>query len=98
MIKNDVSLADARFGDLVRKKLDFDEEHSQLIKTNIKDLTHAENKANYVVAKIFKLNNAFGDLTARAFTRTSKYGAYALGALVALYISHKIAEGENAIK
>ena len=46
----------------------------------------------------FKSKNLFGDLTARALTRTSKYGAYALGGLGALHAAHEIADGENPIK
>ena len=37
-------------------------------------------------------------MTARALTRTSKYGAYALGGLGTLHATHEIADGENAIK
>ena len=98
VIKNDVSLADTKFGDWVREKLGFEEDYDQQIKTNINDLTHTENKPNKVVAKAFKSKNTFGDLTARALTRTSKYGAYALGGLGALHAAHEIADGENPIK
>ena len=31
-------------------------------------------------------------------TRTSKYGAYALGGLGALHAAHEVADGENPIK
>ena len=98
LIKNDVSLADTNFGEWVRKKLDFEEDYSKHIKTRVKDITYTEKKPRYVEAKIFKSKNAFGDLTARALTRTSKYGAYSLGGLGALHAAHEIADGENPMK
>ncbi len=96
VIKNDVSLADTKFGEWIRKKVGFKE--AGRTDTLVKDLTHTENKPRYVEAKIFKSKNLFGDLTARALTRTSKYGAYALGGLGALHAAHEIADGENPIK
>ena len=98
VIKNDVSLRDTKLGKWIMNKLGVEEDYSQQIKTNINDLTHTENKPNKVVAKIFKSKNTFGDLTARALTRTSKYGAYALTGLGALHAAHEIADGENPIK
>ena len=98
VIKNDVSLRDTKFGRWVLNKLGVEEDYNQQIKTNIKDLTYTESKPRYVEAKIFKSKNLFGDLTARALTRTSKYGAYALGGLGALHAAHEIADGENPIK
>ena len=96
VIKNDVCLADTKFGDWIRKKLGFEENGK--IDTLVRDLTYTENNPRYVDAKVFKSKNTFGDLTARAFTRTSKYGAYALGSLGALHAAHEIADGENPIK
>ena len=98
VIKNDVSLRDTKFGRWIMNKLDVEEDYAQQIKTNINDLTHTENKPNKVVAKAFKSKNTFGDLTARALTRTSKYGVYALGGLGVLHAAHEIADGENPIK
>ena len=98
IIENDVSLADTKFGDWVREKLGFEEDYSRQIKTTVKDMTHTEKNPFYVDAKNFKSKNTFGDLTARALTRTSKYGAYALGGLGALHAAHEIADGENPIK
>ena len=98
VIKNDVSLADTKFGDFIRKKLGFEEDYSQQIKTTIKDMTYTEKNPVHVDAKVFKSKNAFGDLTARALTRTSKYGAYALGGLGAIHAAHEIADGENTFK
>ena len=37
-------------------------------------------------------------LCAKALTRTSKYGAYALGGLGAIHAAHEIADGENVFK
>ena len=96
VIKNDMSLVDTKFGDWVRTKLGFEEVGKT--DTSVKDLTYIESKPRFVEAKVFKSKNIFGDLTARALTRTSKYGAYALGSLGALHAAHEIADGENTIK
>ena len=96
VIKNDVSLADTKFGEWVRKQLGFEE--VEKIESKIKDMTYTEKNPFYVDAKVFKSKNVFGDLTARALARTSKYGAYALGGLGALHAAHEIADGENVIK
>ena len=98
VIKNDVSLRDTKMGRWILNKLGVEEDYSQQIKTTIKDMTYTEKNPVHVDAKVFKSKNAFGDLTARALTRTSKYGAYALGGLGAIHAAHEIADGENVFK
>ena len=96
VIKKDVSLMETKFGGWILNKLGVDE--IDKVQSNIKDISHTENKPRYVNAKVFKSKNAFGDLTARALSRTSKYGVYALTGLGALHAAHEIAEGENIFK
>ena len=98
IIKNDVSLADTKFGEWIFKILKIKENEKLLIKTSVNDITHTELNPRKVVAKVYKSPTKFGDLTARALTRTSKYGAYALTGLGALHAAHEIADGENVIK
>lgn len=98
IIKNDVCLFDTKFGKLLRKILNFDEIYQEQFKTNIREITSTEKLPVFVYARKFRSKNSFGDLTARALTRTSKYGAYALTGLGALHAAHEIADGENVIK
>ena len=80
------------------KKLGFEENYNTKYKTNIKEITYTEKIPVYVEARVFKSKNKIGDLTARALTRTSKYGVYALTGLGALHAAHKIIDGEDVIK
>ena len=96
VVENDVSLAETKFGEWIMKKLGIEEVGK--VSTKIQSLQHTVDSPDYVHAKVFKSKNIFGDLTARALTRTSKYGAYALGGLGALHAAHEIADGENPIK
>lgn len=98
IIEKDVSLRDTKFGKWILKRLGIEEVENYILKTNINDLTHTENFPQKVVAKVFKSKNTFGDLTARALTRTSKFGVYALGALGLLHAAHEISDGEKPIK
>ena len=68
------------------------------VKTSVETMFSTKNIPDYVEANIYKSKNLFGDLTARALTRTSKYGAYALGGLGAIHAAHEIADGENIFK
>ena len=98
IIKNDVSLRDTKFGEWILKKLGVEEVFNTKFYTNIKDITHTEAKQRFVEVKTYKSKNLFGDLTARALTRTSKYGTYALGGLGALHSVHEIVDGEDVKK
>ena len=77
-------------------KLEVEEDFK--IDSNIKDMTYTEKNPFYVEVKVYKPKNLFGDLTARALTRTSKYGTYALVGLGALHAAHEIADGEDIKK
>ena len=96
MIKNDVSSRDTKMGRWILNKLGVEE--LDKVKTSVETLFSTKNIPDYVEANIYKSKNAFGDLTARALTRTSKYGAYALGGLGAIHAAHEIADGENIFK
>ena len=96
IIKNDVCLFDTKFGKWLRKRLGIEE--IDRMRSSVKSIYHTDKNQNYVEAKVFKSKNLFGDLTARALTRTSKYGAYALTGLGALHAAHEIIDGEDVIK
>ena len=98
IIKNDVCLFDTKLGDWVRKKLGIEEVYNTKYRTNIKEITSTEKNPVYINARVYKSKNAFGDLTARALTRTSKYGGYALTGLGTLHAAHEIADGEDVMK
>ena len=80
-----------KLGDLVSKKLNIEE---NFIDTNIKNITHTEKRPNFVKAKCFKATT-FGDLTARALTRTTKIGTVVLAGLEAAHLTKEITNGEN---
>ena len=96
VIKNDVSLRDTKFGKWIMNKIGI--EQVAVEDTTIESLLHTHEKPNNIKAFVFKSKNSFGDFTARALTRTSKYGAYSLGGLGALHAAHEITDGENPIK
>ena len=96
VIKNDVSLRDTKFGKWIMNKLGIEE--VARTQSFVESMFSTKSIPDYVEANVYKSKNLFGDLTARALTRTSKYGAYALGSLGALHAAHEIADGENPIK
>ena len=96
IIEKDVCLFDTKFGKWLRKRLGIEE--IDRMRSSVKSIYHTDKNPNYVEAKVFKSKNLFGDLTARALTRTSKYGAYALTGLGALHAAHEIIDGEDVIK
>ncbi|MBE7712016.1 MAG: hypothetical protein E7Z92_07775 [Cyanobacteria bacterium SIG31] len=96
IIENDISLRSTEFGKWIFDKLGI--KVTKTIKSSVKNLTHSEKNPFYVPAQVFKSKNLFGDLTARALTRTPKYGVYALTGLGALHAAHEIADGENIFK
>ncbi len=96
IVKNDVSLAETKFGEWILDKLGVDE--TKRIPSTVESLQHTINNPDYVLAKSFKSKTLFGDLTARALTRTSKYGTYILGGIGALHVAHQVADGENIFK
>ncbi len=96
VIENDISLRDTKFGKWVLDKLSITQ--SAQVDTKVKSLLHTCNIPNYIKAYSFKSKNSFGDLTARALTRTSKYGTYVLGGIGALHVIHQVADGKNIFK
>lgn len=68
------------------------------IKTNIKDITHSEEKPALLKAKKFNTKSAFGELTARAMTRTTKIGTIVLGGLEAAHLIKAIYDGNDVLK
>lgn len=96
IVENDVSLRDTKLGKWILKKLCVNE--TKRIPSTVESLQHTIENPRYVPAKIYKSKNLFGDLTARALTRTSKYGTYVLGGIGALHIAHQVADGENIFK
>ena len=96
IIERDVCLLDTKFGRWIAKKLGIKVKGLHLTKIN--SLYHTEKHPDKIYAHEFISKNKFGDLTARALTRTSKYSAYALTGLGALHAAHEIADGENAVK
>ena len=95
LLKNDTTLWNTKIGQMVIKKFNIDENR---IKTNIKNITHTETKPSYIIAKNFVTKSTFGELTARAMTRTTKIGTAVLGGLEAAHLVKEISDGENAIK
>ena len=95
LLKNDTTLMETKLGDYVSKK--FNIERSQ-IDTRIENITSTKENPSLVVAKQFITKSKFGELTARAMTRTTKIGTAVLGGLEAVHLLKEIAEGENVIK
>lgn len=95
LLKNDTTLMETKLGDYVSKK--FNIERSQ-IDTRIENITSTPKNPIFIRAKKFKTTNQFGELTARAMTRTTKIGTAVLGGLEAVHLLKEIAEGENVIK
>ena len=91
-IKQDKTLWDTKLGNWIQEKLSIDVEE---IKTNINDIDSTNLNPKKVYAKIFKTNNPFADITARALTRTSKLGALALGGIEAAHVAHEVSNGKN---
>ena len=95
LLKNDTTLMETKLGDFITKK--FDIERSQ-IDTKIQNITSTKANPSFIGAKQFTTKSAFGELTARAMTRTTKIGAAVLGGLEAAHTVKEISDGENAIK
>ncbi len=95
LLKNDTTLWDTKLGDFITKLFNIETYRTD---TKIKNINYAENNPSFVIAKEFKSKNPFGELTARAMTRTTKIGAAVLGGLEAAHLVKEISDGENAIK
>lgn len=95
LLKNDTTLWDTKLRNYASKKFDIKEES---IDTEIKNITHTDKPPNIVKATSFKAKNLFGELTARAMTRTTKIGAMVLGGLECAHLAKEISDGENFFK
>ena len=95
LLKNDTTLWNTNLKDFVAKKFSIEE---KLTETTIKNITHTEQNPIFIDANKFITKSAFGELTARAMTRTTKIGTAVLGGLEAAHLIKEISDGENAIK
>ena len=95
LFKNDTTLWNTKLKDFVVKKFNIKE---KLLDTTIKNITSTEQNPIYVNANKFTSKSSFGELTARAMTRTTKIGTAVLGGLEAAHLIKEISDGENAIK
>ena len=73
-------------------------EEVERIPSTVESLQHTKENPDFVLAKVFKSKNAFGDLTARALCRTPKYSTYALGTLGTIHTAYKVAQGGDIIE
>lgn len=94
LLDNDKTLMETNFGKWLVKQFRIE---ASKVDTTIKDITHSEEKPKYVQANHFK-SNLFGELTARAMTRTTKIGTIVLGGLEAVHLAREISDGENILK
>ena len=94
LLDKDKTLMQTRFGKWIKKLFNIENTN---IDTTIKDITYTEEKPKYVSAKHFK-SNLFGELTARALTRTTKIGTMVLGGLEVAHLAREISDGENILK
>lgn len=92
LLDKDMTLWDTSIGKLVSKifKINMKE-----IQTDIPDIRHTETNPNYVFAKQFNTSSKFGELTARALTRTPILSVAALGGIEATHITHAVNEGAD---
>ena len=95
LLNNDITLVETKFGKWLTDKFNIKEKQ---VDTTIKNITHTEEKPEYVKAKKFVTNSMFGELTARAMTRTTKIGTMVLGGLEAAHLTKEIFDGENVLK
>ena len=95
LLKNDTTLWDTKLGDFVSKNFNLITLQKE---SKIENITSTKEKPSFVEVKQFITKSPFGELTARALTRTTKIGAAVLGGLEAAHLVKEISDGENAIK
>ena len=95
LLKNDTTLMETKLGDSISKLYNI---NTESVDTKIENIISTKDRPSFVIAKEFKSKNPFGELTARAMTRTTKIGAAVLGGLEAAHLVKEISDGENAIK
>lgn len=96
LLKHDKTLLETSFGQKIMKLLNVNVVGG--ITTSIKNIGHSEDTPRYVKALKFQGNGkftGFGELTARAMTRTTKIGVLALTALELPKILKSMGQGDN---
>ena len=95
LFKNDTTLWNTKLRNTVAKKFNMKE---SWVKTGIKNIIHTDTNPSFINAHKFTTKSIFGELTARAMTRTTKIGTAVLGGLETAHLIKEISDGENAIK
>ncbi len=83
---------DTKFGEWVQEKFRI---KTNKIKTDIEAIDSCIDDKKYVLANAIKSNNPFKDITARALTRTTKFGTLALTGIEAAHVAHEVSNGKN---
>lgn len=92
LIKQDKTLWDTKFGEWIQKKLDI--KKGDML-TYIEQIDSTPKLKKKVYANIFKTNNPFKDILARAMTRTPVLGVAAMGGIEAAHVAHEVKNGKN---
>ena len=92
LIKQDKTLWDTKFGEWIQKKLDI--KKGDML-TDIEQIDSTPKLKKKVYANIFKTNNPFKDILARAMTRTPVLGVAAMGGIEAAHVAHEVKNGKN---
>ena len=92
IIRQDKTLWDTKLGSWVQERLGI--KTGKMI-TEIHDIEHAANNPRHVYAKVFKTNNPFKDILARAMTRTPVLGVAGMGGIEAAHVAHEVKNGKN---
>lgn len=95
LISKDKSLMNTRLGTFIKKLFNIRVEE---IETNIPSIVHTNAKPSYLLAKQFITKSKFGELTARALTRTPVLSVAALGAIEASHIGYAVGSGSDLPK
>ena len=92
IIRQDKTLWDTKLGSWVQKKLGIEVDEKV---TQIQDIASTSVDKKLVLAKVFKTNNPFKDILARAMTRTPVLGVAAMGGIEAAHVAHEVKNGKN---
>ena len=92
LIKQDKTLWDTKLGEWIQKKLDI--KKGDML-TDIEQIDSTPKLKKKVYANIFKTNNPFKDILARAMTRTPVLGVAAMGGIEAAHVAHEVKNGKN---
>ena len=95
LIKQDKTLWDTKLGNWVQKKLKIKVGDTS---TKIERIDYTIKNKKFIKAKVFKTNNPFKDILARAMTRTPVLGVAAMGAIETAHIAHEVKNGKNFLE